>query len=178
MELAQLSFGEEALNYYLKGIEILKQKYSISCTYSAALISAYCAIAELFMSDLCDNIDSEKRCQEFIDAALELNPNHYEPLQCLCNLRLAQDNQTEAKEIILKSLQDLPKEGISIDYRLSTVKLLMELQLNEEALEILDVLALENDSVSDVWYLAGYIRYLQGEKDESVRLLSTAKEVI
>ena len=45
--------------------------------------SAYCSIAELFMTDLCDEEDAENQCHTSISRAIEVDPNNPESYQSM-----------------------------------------------------------------------------------------------
>lgn len=51
------------------------------------LASAYCAVAELYMTDLCDEEDAETNLEKAIERALELQPDSTEALLCDSQLK-------------------------------------------------------------------------------------------
>ncbi|XP_076372255.1 uncharacterized protein LOC143257448 [Tachypleus tridentatus] len=52
---------------------------------------------------------------------------------------------------------------LSYDARINTSKLLIELELYDEAAEVLEGLVEEEDEVVDTWYLLGWMNYLRGQ---------------
>ena len=90
------------------------------------LCAAYCSIAELYLTDLCDEPDAETSCEDALKSALvldeissdvysnavstgigeddiQLEPPPPEALQTMANLRLSQSRPAEALEFILKT---------------------------------------------------------------------------
>ena len=50
--MAQLLSGKEALGMYKKGLEIIQEEKGSK----RELSNAFCAVAELYMTDLCDEV--------------------------------------------------------------------------------------------------------------------------
>ena len=90
--------------------------------YRRQLCAAYCSIAELYLTDLCEEPDAESSCETAIESALEIdgvssagfiaaNGNHDsqvgpprpDALQTMANFRLSQSRVPEALEHILKA---------------------------------------------------------------------------
>lgn len=67
--------------------------------------SIYCSLAELYMTDLCEETDAEDCCEKYVEAALNESPNSYEAFQTLANMRLSQNRSEEAAEALAKSIQ-------------------------------------------------------------------------
>lgn len=69
--MAQLHEGREALDFYTKGLVLLKKQlengFDATKREAAALMQrlcmAYCSVGELFLTDLCFEEDAEQRCQ-------------------------------------------------------------------------------------------------------------------
>ncbi|XP_066959729.1 uncharacterized protein [Macrobrachium rosenbergii] len=161
--------------------------------------SAYCSVAELFMTDLCDEEDAENQCHTNISKAIDVDPGNPEAYQSMASFLLVKQETEQAKENILKSLELwLPKykavdEGVaaagsfdpvevcplSYPTRLNTAKILIEVEDHDHAVDVLEGLAEEDDSVVDTWYLMGWSAYLRGEehRDNARYLLHRAMEV-
>ncbi|XP_023222374.1 probable assembly chaperone of rpl4 [Centruroides sculpturatus] len=187
--LAQISEGEESLHYYKRGIQILErllcdegQSTEVKNHESLRkdLTEAYCSIAEIYMTDLCDDDNAEEQCRFHINKSLECGPEFPEGHQCLASFLLILQKKEESKEAVTKSLSFwLPRyraarEGqtensddepflVNYDFRINTCKILIELEMYDEASEILDGLIEENDSVLETWYLLGLLNYSRGE---------------
>ncbi|XP_071550297.1 uncharacterized protein [Panulirus ornatus] len=146
--------------------------------------SAYCSVAELFMTDLCDEEDAENQCHANITNAIDADPSSPEAYQLMASFLLVKQDIEEARKYITKSLQIwLPKykeveedkaetgtfdpvEVCPLSYtaRLSTARILIEVEDHKHAVEVLEGLTEENDEVVDTWYLLGWSYYLQGEE--------------
>lgn len=108
-----------------------------------------------------------------ITEALTVTPDSPEVLQTLASIRISQLRTDDAQAALRKSLglwKDLPPEDLSIpDFavRISLVRLLMEVSLEFEALEVLERLILEDDQSVEAWYLGGWCLYLLAEKQQA-----------
>eukprot|EP00535_Pseudo-nitzschia_heimii_P013132 CAMPEP_0197197980 /NCGR_PEP_ID=MMETSP1423-20130617/33143_1 /TAXON_ID=476441 /ORGANISM="Pseudo-nitzschia heimii, Strain UNC1101" /LENGTH=430 /DNA_ID=CAMNT_0042651809 /DNA_START=63 /DNA_END=1351 /DNA_ORIENTATION=- len=74
------------------------------------LSGAYCNLAELYLTDLCDEDTAEIDCEGYLEKALQLRDADGEPfvdaLQTMASLRLSQnDKRTEAVPFILRAYQ-------------------------------------------------------------------------
>ncbi len=199
--MAQLSEegGEQSLQYYQSGIDILTRlvasAFSSSCSSSTKsasddglktkLASAYCGMAELYMTDLCMTDRAEQNCDMYVTRALLTDENSVEALQTLASMRLSQNRTEEAKTALLRSLDlwYLPLEHEQEDTnaikrvvdgkkpayasRMSLVRLLLESGLDEEAISVLQTLADEDEEMVDLWYLYGWACYLRAKSPES-----------
>ncbi|RAK74166.1 SIR2-domain-containing protein, partial [Aspergillus fijiensis CBS 313.89] len=117
--------------------------------------------------------DAENRCETLITEALLVEPNGPEVLQTLASIRISQLRTDDAKAALRRSLEiwkDLPPEDPSIpDFatRISLSRLLMEVALEFEALEVLERLILEDDQSIEAWYLGGWCLYLLAGKQQA-----------
>lgn len=163
---------------YKKGIEVMTQDIQ---TYASEgrkedealatrqLASAYASIADLYMTDLCDEQDAEKFCELALKEALSIDGQNIDALQSLGNLRMIRNKDDEAKKylntvynIIMKIKKDVDqqesasKQLPSIDFRMQTTRLLVELQEFKKSVKILDTIIKEEDERVETWYLLGF----------------------
>ncbi|KAK3179076.1 hypothetical protein OEA41_001215 [Lepraria neglecta] len=114
--------------------------------------------------------DAESNCESLIAEALLVAPHSPEPLQTLASIRISQTRMPEAKKALADSIalwKDLPPEDTGVpDFptRISLARLLMEVEMGEEALEVVERLVTEDDQSVEAWYLGGWCLYLLGEK--------------
>jgi hypothetical protein len=100
-------------------------------------------------------------------------PGFAEPWQTLANVRISQSRLEDAQAALKRSLdlwKDLPPENEVVpDFptRVSLARLLMESDMDVEAIEILERLVSEDDSSVEVWYLGGWGLYVLGEKQKN-----------
>lgn len=174
--LAQLSEegGHDSVQWFEKGAEILRRDTSTLLDESLLdekrkkLAGALCGIIELYMTDLSWDPSAEPTCESLITEALLTCPSAPEPLQTLASIRISQQRIPEAKSALERSMQlwrDLPPEHSSVpDFptRISLARLLMEVALEDDALEVLERLVAEDDGSVEAWYLGGWCLYLSG----------------
>ncbi len=102
--------------------------------------------------------------------ALLIAPNTPEPFQTLASVRISQVRLQDAKTALSRSMElwrDLPPEDPGVpDFptRISLARLLMEAEMEEDALEVLERLVGEDDSSVEAWYLGGWCLFLMSEK--------------
>lgn len=122
------------------------------------------------MTDLSWETDAEAKCESLITEALLIAPHSPEPLQTLASIRISQTRIPEAKKALADSIslwKDLPPEDTGVPgfpTRISLARLLMEVEMEEEALEVVERLVAEDDQSVEAWYLGGWCLYLLGEK--------------
>ena len=127
------------------------------------------------MTDLSWERDAESNCKSLIAEALLVAPHSPEPLQTLASIRISQTRMPEAKKALADSIalwKDLPPEDTGVpDFptRISLARLLMEVEMEEEALEVIERLVTEDDQSVEAWYLGGWCLYLLGEKRENIQ---------
>ncbi|XP_019729210.1 probable assembly chaperone of rpl4 [Hippocampus comes] len=214
MYLGQLHTGQEAVDYYTKGIQVMlsaldKQAQTTAQARGATPVDedpelptmkdvsmAYCSIAELYLTDLCMEEGAANKCSEFIERALQYYPGNPEGLQLKASYLFSTEKNQEGKEYLLKSvrlwlpaqkqteasssLEDEEQNQIPpYESRITTAKLLIEGEEYELAVEVLEGLLEEDDEVVQVWYLSGWVCYLQLEraKEQQEREGGTLTEV-
>ncbi|EER39867.1 TPR domain-containing protein [Histoplasma capsulatum var. duboisii H88] len=184
--LAQLSEtgGKDSVSWFEKGvaslrrnIQSLEQNRKLDDGLAAQeqkkkLAHALCGVVEIYMTDLSWEEDAEARCEALVTEALLVAPDSPECLQTLASVRISQLRQDDARAALSRSLQlwkDLPPESPSVpDFptRISLARLLMEVRMEIEALEVLEIMALEDDHSVEMWYLGGWCQYLLGKGEK------------
>jgi hypothetical protein len=86
LSLAQLFDGQQSLQLYRQGIAILTKADSPDTKRDLA--SAHCAIADLYMTDLCDEADAEAECTKAIESAILADESNPEAWQTKARLEL------------------------------------------------------------------------------------------
>jgi len=113
MFLAQLSRGEKSAHCFRTGIRLQSALLDglVSTDLSVenqvnikelkeSILSAYCGIAELYMTDLCYELNAEESCETAIMNALLLDSENLEALQTLASLRISQSRSVDAAAIL------------------------------------------------------------------------------
>ncbi|KAK8901412.1 hypothetical protein QC760_009856 [Botrytis cinerea] len=190
--LAQLSEegGEDSVGWYEKGaislkaqIGVLLEKAEKNKLDEAGLATleekrrklavALCGVVEVYMTDLSWEEDAEQKCEALVTEATMVAPNYPEPWQTLANVRISQTRMEDAQAALKRSLdlwKDLPPENDVVpDFptKVSLARLLMEADMDTEAIEVLERLVGEDDTSVEVWYLGGWGLYIMGEKQKN-----------
>ncbi|XP_071325033.1 uncharacterized protein [Trachinotus anak] len=199
MYLGQIHTGQEAVDYYTRGIQVLlsaleKQAQTTAQAGAASqpdegpelptakdVSVAYCSIAEIYLTDLCMEEGAADKCREFIERALQYHHDNPEALQLMASYLFSTEKNQEGREYLLKSVglwlpaqkqtaaSSSTEEGVQsvippYESRITTAKLLIESEEYEMAVDVLEGLLEEDDEVVQVWYLSGWVCYLQFEK--------------
>ena len=128
--------------------------------------------------------DAEQKCEFYIEKALELNEKDFNANTTLGSLKISQNKREEARDILLKTL-DYINEEVEINSLINISKLLIEVELFDDATKVLKFIQEQNEVNFDVWYLYGLAYYLKGEKkddkeadwEDSFQCLTTALKV-
>ncbi|KAL1964680.1 hypothetical protein VTN77DRAFT_6706 [Rasamsonia byssochlamydoides] len=184
--LAQLSEqgGHDSVRWFEKGVAALRriiqsleqsnrpEDVALVEEKRKKLAHALCGVVEIYMTDLSWEEDAESRCETLVTEALLIAPNSPECLQTLASVRISQLRPDDARAALSRSLElwkGLPPEDPNVpDFpsRISLSRLLMEVQMENEALEVLERLILEDDESVEAWYLGGWCLYLLAEKEK------------
>jgi tetratricopeptide (TPR) repeat protein len=187
--LAQLSNegGQDSVDWFEKGAvslriqiqQLLDQKNlgkageAVLEEKTRKLTGALCAVVEVYMTDLSWEEDAEEKCEALVTEATIVAPGFPEPWQTLANVRISQERMADARAALKRSLdlwKDLPPESSVVpDFptRVSLARLLMEADMDVDAIEVLERLVGEDDTSVEVWYLGGWGLYIMGEKQKN-----------
>jgi tetratricopeptide (TPR) repeat protein len=189
--LAQLceEGGKASVEWFEKGINALQHEIAVlesgamnsSMDEEALLLmrvekkrklaNALCGIVEVYMTDLSWENDAEARCESLITQAMTVeDETSPEVLQTLASVRLSQERKEDAQSALSRSLatwKDLDSEDLAVpDFatRISLSRLLMEAEMEEDAMKVLQRLVLDDDQSVEAWYLGGWCQYLIAQK--------------
>lgn len=177
--LAQLSEGggQESITYFTKAIEVLRNEIDVLEDISddddvvqvliekrSKLADALAAMTEVYMTDLSWEPDAEQRCEGYITEAVAICPDSLSAgvLQTLASVRISQERFDDARQALKRSMEiwkDIPFEVQSemrpdFATRISLSRLLMEVEAEMEAFEVLQGLIREDDQSVESWYSA------------------------
>ncbi|RCI07901.1 hypothetical protein L249_5838 [Ophiocordyceps polyrhachis-furcata BCC 54312] len=184
--LAQLSEegGKDSVRWFERGASVLRRQMQALSDLGPRtsrqqselgekqqqLGGVLCAVAEVYMTDLSWEDDAESRCEALITEAMMIAPEAAETWQTVANVRVSQERTGEARTALTRSLElwrDLPPEHAGVPEfptRIALARLLLETQMEEEALTVLERLVSEDDESVEAWYLGGWCLYMTGEK--------------
>ena len=187
--LAQLSEegGQDSVNWFERGASSLRKQIQSLSSQSGRtpeqqlslnekqhkLGGVLCAVAEVYMTDLSWEPDAESRCEALITEAILIAPGAPETWQTVANVRISQERAAEAQTALKRSLdlwQNLPPEHPGVPEfptRIGLVRLLLETELEDDALKVLERLVTDDDTSVEAWYLGGWCLYIIGEKARS-----------
>ncbi|OJJ49382.1 hypothetical protein ASPZODRAFT_129831 [Penicilliopsis zonata CBS 506.65] len=185
--LAQLSEegGADSVAWFEKGVSALRHiiqtlegktsagDVALADEKKKKMANALCAVSEIYMTDLSWEEDAESRCEALVTEALHVTPDSPEVLQTLASIRISQLRLDDARAALSRSIElwrDLAPEDTRIpDFatRISLSRLLMEVTMELEALEVLERLILEDDHSVEAWYLGGWCLHLLAENQQA-----------
>nr|XP_015213705.1 PREDICTED: probable assembly chaperone of rpl4 [Lepisosteus oculatus] len=187
---------EIMLNLFEKQTQLAGSAAAAFSTHGPELTSkdisvAFCSVAEIFFTDLCMEEGAAEKCKEAIEKALYYEPANPEALQLMASYLFSTEKPQEGKEFLMRSValwlpslrkdtepssgeaqeetenaERMQNEIPPYESRITTAKLLIEVEEYETATEVLESLLEEDDEVVQVWYLLGWVCYLQKEKTE------------
>lgn len=232
--LAEVTTGRDALEAYSRGIihiqrhidslpaaSTSEQSANISAQRTRLLgmmVEAYVSLAELYMTDLCDEENAETECTKYALQAVEIARKNSlkelaSSLQMLASLYTTLLEYDHAKSAMTESVslwykptppepdkmpdidgnddddaedmqveddddepvsRDLP----SLEYRLQTAKLCIELELYETALGVLDQMLEEHDLAADVWYMHAVASYHCDDRESCENSITNAQAIL
>ncbi|QIX02077.1 hypothetical protein AMS68_007594 [Peltaster fructicola] len=190
--LAQLceDGGRESVAWFEKGATALQRDISmldnathlgldedtlvvVRAEKKAKLANALCGIVEVYMTDLSWDDDAEEKCENLITQAMTVeDETSPEVLQTLASVRLSQDRKDDARAALQRSYgswKDLDADDEDVPEfaaRISLARLLMEADLEDDAMDVLDRLVLEDDQSVEAWYLGGWCQWLLADKSK------------
>lgn len=139
-----------------------------------------CAVVEVYMTDLSWEEDAEQRCEKLVTEAMLIAPESPETWQTVANVRISQERLDEAREALKRGLglwQDLaPEHPLVPEFptRIALTRLLLEVELEEDALKVLQRLVTDDDQSVEAWYLGGWCLYIVGEKIRDGKMAQTS----
>jgi tetratricopeptide (TPR) repeat protein len=165
--LGQMASGREAYQYITRGVAILERQQSVvddDVELRRKLSSAYCSLAELYMTDYCFEDDAEEKCSSFVDKAIGTCSDNPEAYQTQCSLLLAQNRPHEAKQAFQTSLSlwlpqaadDSDTKSMPFQTRLQCVRLAVDMRLYNTAITVLQGLVREDDTDMEGWYMFAF----------------------
>lgn len=204
LSLAQLVDPEDAIELYLNGADILRNKGPKEESDFICLSRIYCSIAELYIADLCHHEKADESAHKFLALARDAGPVSektkrivtVEILYLQAQLHLNQSNKDEAVSSLMSSYSEYKKlfeirhkESSALDsaqlpsfeLRVQMAKLALELQLPDLCLDILAECLEERDDLPDIYYFIGLAHFafvkggLEGDDEDGSRAIENLK---
>ncbi len=194
LSLAQLQSGKDAVATFEQGIVRLQQLLQAgngdSGELKSRIASAYCRVAEVYMTDLCFEPNAEQVCEASAKKALEYGgADNIEALYCAASVSLSQCKKNSAKEYIIKAASVLERSAemdqeevndfdITYDLQLNVAKTLIEVGEPSKANSILERLLLVNDTDIELLFVTGICYNAIQEFGTAKQYLVKSKDVI
>ena len=156
---------QKAIQLYNNNLDQNKNDINKSKEIKESISSALSSIASLYMTtDLCDDPNAEKICEDSISKALNICPDSIEALLQFSNLRILRKRDNEAKQAMYKILekiknidnndkniedQEIPERDILINLSQNFA----EMKLFKEACYIINVILKKDDEDIECYYL-------------------------
>ena len=180
--LGQMLSGNDALEAYKKCAVLLTQTGD-----KDRRVSVFCAIGELFMTDLCDEAEAESLCQEAFERAIATDENSVEALTGIATfhrirleIELSRQFCLRAFELVdagIEAAQDMD-EVAPFALRLRLAENLVELELIDEALAVLATLLDEDEEDIQAWFLTACCHLVAKQKEEALECVRQAKRLL
>ena len=153
---------------YQKAIELYNKNNNNSKETKESIASALSSIASLYMTtDLCDDPNAEKICEDNISQALNICPDSIEALLQFSNLRILRKRDNEAKQAMYKILEKINEINNNInndnnveieeiperDMLINISQNFAELKLFKEACYIINLILKKDDEDIECYYL-------------------------
>ena len=156
---------QKAIQLYNNNLDLNKNDINKSKEIKESISSALSSIASLYMTtDLCDDPNAEKICEDSISKALNICPDSIEALLQFSNLRILRKRDNEAKQAMYKILekiknidnndknieeQEIPERDILINLSQNFA----EMKLFKEACYIINIILKKDDEDIECYYL-------------------------
>ena len=183
--LGQMMTGRDSLMAYRKCIEIMSRSSEYVEDVRERLISIYCLIGELFMTDLADEEGAEEDCQNAFESALNIDESSVEALTGIATFYRMRLDIEESKRFCVsacKIVSEIPREELEamvpFSVRMRLAENLVDLELVDEALDILSTLLDEDEEDIQSWFLTGCCHLVAKEKDEAIECVKQAKKLL
>ena len=153
---------QKAIQLYNNNLDLNKNDINKSKEIKESISSALSSIASLYMTtDLCDDPNAEKICEDSISKALNICPDSSEALLQFSNLRILRKRDKEAKEAMYKIYEKLKniennlneQEIPERDMLINLSQNFAELKLFKEACYIINLILKKDDEDIECYYL-------------------------
>ena len=181
--LGQMLTGQMALAAYRKCVHVA------GTADGSRLIAVYCAIGELFMTDLCDEDEAETSCKAAFEEALKVDSESVEALTGMATFHRVKLEIDESKSFCQRAFNIIGNLLESNDFAdLETVapfavrqrlaENMVELELVDEGLTVLSTLLEEDEEDIQSWFLTGCCHLVGKEKDEAMECLRQSRKLL
>jgi hypothetical protein len=138
-------------------------------TLNSSIASAYAAIVELYMTDLCDEANAEETCESYVAKAINTDPMCVDGHQALANLRLVRARLPEARaalDQVLLLLQNLGESNMPTpEFLAETARMFVELEAWPQVVDVTSI-GIHISEEPDLLYMHAFAKYKLGSVEE------------
>ena len=171
--LGQLLQGFEAEQMFRRGLQL-------GATASER-ISALCSIAELYMTDLCDEANAQSCCEVVLREALGVDEKNLEAINGSITFFKVIGKIAEAKELAkqgISAIGECTEENLAaFPVRLNFAKNLIDLEESQDALDVLHDLLDEDEEDIEVWFLVACAHLVAEDMENASETINHAKNL-
>eukprot|EP01053_Blabericola_migrator_P000811 Blabericola_migrator_1__810@NODE_11_length_24785_cov_110_100736_g8_i0_p11_GENE_NODE_11_length_24785_cov_110_100736_g8_i0NODE_11_length_24785_cov_110_100736_g8_i0_p11_ORF_typecomplete_len385_score76_05TPR_15/PF13429_6/4_9e03TPR_15/PF13429_6/89TPR_15/PF13429_6/4_2e06TPR_8/PF13181_6/3_6e03TPR_8/PF13181_6/5_5e02TPR_8/PF13181_6/50TPR_8/PF13181_6/0_0017TPR_19/PF14559_6/82TPR_19/PF14559_6/7_7e03TPR_19/PF14559_6/4_7TPR_19/PF14559_6/0_0014TPR_19/PF14559_6/1_6e03TPR_12/PF13424_6/1_2e03TPR_12/PF13424_6/2_7 len=193
--LGQLTTGQDSYHWYHTGREILKARLHGRDEEDLVRFGDFsAAIAELYMTDLCDNDEAQDIIEQVLEEAARVVPQHFDcrVQQCaysriIGDLEQAREDALFALSILRPFIREVLEDTTELeltavdmdnlpvyDSQLNLARLCVDIDMVAEGLEILNFLLRQDDADDRVWHRMALAYERKGDNAEALRCAETA----
>ncbi|KAJ1508594.1 hypothetical protein HMI55_000313, partial [Coelomomyces lativittatus] len=174
LHMAQLSPPAQSPQLYLQAIQLLET--NVSLRPKNVLVQAYCALAEVYLTDLCFDAQAPELCQHYLSKAITLDATLADPHVMLASMYISKDEPDLAWTSLTTSLSKWWPNWLAwqrhnetpllptYELRKHTAQLCMELNRVCISMEVLKSCLYEHEDDVELWYLFGWAMLLRCEQ--------------
>jgi tetratricopeptide (TPR) repeat protein len=189
MNAAQLQQGVDALACYNTAISIIQSELALTPDpeYTAELrrtvATAFASVAELYMTDLCDEDGAEAACEEALRLGHAADATCVDVLVQGASLRIIQQRKAEAATLLQTAIQHVKSDlsydtPSAFDLKVSIGKLLIEVPAPAEAVQWLQQLLGEDEDMAELWFLLAMSYQLQASIEDTHNCLKECCDLL
>ena len=207
--IGQQCYGIAAKTAFEKGIELMQKQLNNTnndqkeiSRLNLEISNAYVSIAELFMTDLCEEEQAQTQCEHYLNLSIKYDRNNVESFATFGQFRHCQQRDQDAIKYFAISLQKLfgvsnnkdeeskentdkidskldifNEESLSIDSFMKIVKLGIELEQYQPCIRVLRSLVNANEEIGECWALGSFCHYKLNNNKEAAIWLNNAQSV-
>lgn len=187
LNLAQLSAPEESLQSYRAAYNIAERMMGRARSKNdrkalkESMATMCCAVAELYLTDLCFAEDAESNCEMAVNQALSLCQDSVEAHQLQASLRVSQSRPEDALAALRRAVDlthHLSEEHQpTYESKIELARLLMQVSPDDAFPYLLELLQI-SDGNPYVWFLLGECARLRKRYPDAARLLRRARVMV
>mmetsp|Transcript_13302 Transcript_13302/g.19902 ORF Transcript_13302/g.19902 Transcript_13302/m.19902 type:complete len:310 (+) Transcript_13302:160-1089(+) len=192
MDLGQLQSGPTALKCFRQGISVMEANlmhamknapldFNLKDSLRMEIASGYASVADLFVTDLCDETHAERECEKALKLALNACEKSLEAHYGCANLRLIQGRRKEAvmhTRACNQILEEKKVGEVSPALRMSIAEICLELGETTHAAEMAEVLLQEDDRIVQSWYFAALCYFAAEDMETTTQYLKRAVDML